>query len=341
MLFVVWANGSADYRTYVDELLFRQTVDRYRESWDHFQPPWFYLGVVALSWLPLSLTYPATFPLWLRRLRLRDARFLLPLTWAAMVIVFFSLTAGKRDVYIMPVLPWIAFASAPFLPGIVHRFWLRCSAVAVTLIVGAGLLGAGLALLVDPGAVFWLSTDRGIEEAGTGLPWLLILLGLAAMLPALGFGVRRGVHALVAGLAGLWLLWGLAAYPLLNDALSGAGVMRRVSERLAPDAEIGMVAWKEQEVFLSDRPVTEFGFLSPWPQQLSAAIAWQKRDPRNRWILILDDAMSSCVDHAKADFVGVANRGMWWLFRQDAVDAACLKGDAPDSPEPHASGQAS
>ena len=51
------------------------------------------------------------------RLRERDARVWLPLAWVLLVLVFFSLSPGKRGVYIMPALPALALASLPFLAG--------------------------------------------------------------------------------------------------------------------------------------------------------------------------------------------------------------------------------
>ena len=329
VLVAVWSNASSDYHAYAREIFLRQTLGRYSHSWDHFQPPWFYLGVVTLSWIPLSLTYPATIPLWYRRLRARDARFLLPLAWVGMLIVFFSITTGKRDVYIMPALPWVALATAPFLPAIVKRAWLRTAALALAVLVGLGLLGSGVALLARPDMLHVLALRRGVVEAQGGLPWLLVALGAAALVPAAALGVWRGVHALLAALAGLWLLWSFFAYPLLNDPISGAGVMRRVGAVVGPDAEVGMVAWKEQEIYLADRKVAEFGFLEPYSEQLSRAILWQRAAPDRRWIFILGDAMGSCVDPEKAVSVGIANRNHWWLFRRDAINPACRDGTVP------------
>ena len=45
----------------------------------------------------------------------RDARVWLPLTWVFIVLLFFSVSPGKRGIYILPALPALAIASLPFI----------------------------------------------------------------------------------------------------------------------------------------------------------------------------------------------------------------------------------
>src|SRR3546814_8515428 len=102
-------------------ILFRQTAKRYAQSWDHPQPTWYHLEVMLTMWLPAMLALPWAIPAWRRRLRRGDARYLLPLAWWALVVLFFSIPSGKRDVYILPALPMACLALGPLLPGIVRR----------------------------------------------------------------------------------------------------------------------------------------------------------------------------------------------------------------------------
>ena len=330
LLFVVSRNPAPEYQAYLHDILFRQTAARYTDSWDHQQAPWYYLGVIATGWLPLWLTWFGTVPAWWQRLRARDARFLLPLVWVVLVIVFFSIPAGKRDMYIMPALPWVALCCGPFLGDIAQRRWFRVLVLALLCVLGAGFVGAGW----FAGSGKWklahdLAEQRGFGDGGAALWWWLIALGAWMLACAAYFRAARGAKGLLAGLAGLWLLWSFWAYPLLNDSSSARGLMRQAGDMIGPNAELGLVAWKEQNLLLADRPAIDFGFVKPWHEQLAAAIRWQEAAPAQRWIFVLAEAMAPCINQSRAHYVGHANRREWWLFRADAVTDACRGGKVP------------
>jgi len=280
---------------------------------------------------------PWLLPRWRERLHARDARLLIPLTWIVLVVVFFSFPKGKRDVYIMPALPLLALCAAPFLREIVQRAGFRRVALGLIALLGAGFLASGIyALGWHPPFAKQLAQERGLADSADMLWLLLIVLGLWTLACALIFGVRRGLHALLAGVAGMWLLWSLWAYPLLNDSSSAAGVMRHTAQVIGADAQLGLVAWKEQDLLMADRAAVDFGFVRPWYLQLSDAIRWQEAAPdgvssNQRWVFILGDAMAPCIDKSKATYAGHANRREWWLFRSDAVAAECRGGKVPAS----------
>jgi 4-amino-4-deoxy-L-arabinose transferase-like glycosyltransferase len=332
MVLTVKASAAPEYQAYLQDILFRQTAARYTESWDHHQPAWYFIGVIVFSWLPLSIALIGVVPRWIERLRNRDARTLLPLAWVVLIVIFFSIPSGKRDVYIMPALPWIALLSAPFIDDLLKRDWFRRSLFALVAFLAVVFLGGGIAAwngLVTRANE--LVIERGLDQGGVMLWAFMVGIGAIAAAAALVFRVRRSEFGIGVTLAGMWLLWGFWAYPILNDSTSAAKIMRHAGEIAGPTAEIGLVGWKEQNLLLADRKVTEFGFLKPKSRQLADAIRWQEADPGQRWVFILDRVMAPCIDREKAIVVGHANRREWLMFKSDAVTPSCRGGIVPDS----------
>ena len=113
-----WAAHDPAYRAYIDDILFRQTAKRYAQSWDHHQPPWYFLEVMPTMWLPPMLALPWAIPAWRggcgAAMRATCCRWRGGCWWC----VFFSIPSGKRDMYILPALPMACLALAPLLPGI-------------------------------------------------------------------------------------------------------------------------------------------------------------------------------------------------------------------------------
>jgi 4-amino-4-deoxy-L-arabinose transferase-like glycosyltransferase len=326
MLLAAKARGTAEYSAYVHDILFHQTAQRYTDSWDHPQPFWYYIPIVLFGWLPTSLGYIGAAPRWWRDLRAGEARIMLPLAWSAMLLVFFSFPSGKRDVYLMPALPMVALAMAPYLQEILAARWLRTTAFAMALVGGVVFATIGLLAVTGhpPRAVERLVEQRDMGDLKNMLWIMLIAVGSIFLIAAAWLRTRRGVHALLIGICTMWLAWSLWAYPLLNDSSSAAGVMRKVGHTIGPDAELGMVAWKEQNLLMADRPARDFGFGRPTPQQFADAVRWQAQAPQTRWIFVLETAMGSCVDRTHAIPIGHANRRDWWLFRADAVVPGCV-----------------
>ena len=323
MLSAALASRDPAFDAYVHDILFRQTAGRYAKSWDHPQPVWYHLGVMLTMWLPPMLALPWALPAWRRRLRRRDARFLLPLAWWLFILVFFSIPSGKRDVYVMPALPMACLALAPLLPGIVRKRWARALAWTFAFALMATCIGGGLALLFgNPSFGARFAAERGFEAGPAAIAWLLLAMGAWGVAGLLWFR-RRPVAVMLNVLAGLWVLYGLVAYPLLNPSSSARGLMAAVGERIGPRTQLGLVAWKEQNLLMADRPATTWGFVMPPHEQLAAAMPWLRADP-GRKVLILEAAMGPCVERDRAEFAGVANRRRWWLIDASALRPGCV-----------------
>lgn len=313
-------------RAYAAELLFRQTGERYARAWHHVQPFWYFAQVIATLWLPGSLLLPWLLPAWWRRLRRGDARLWLLLGWTALVLLFFSLSPGKREVYIFPALPALCIAAAPLLPGLLRLRGVRTTLLAWLLVL-SGVLAVASALALS-GQHDWaqrVAVQRGIEPDAMRavLGWLLAL-GATGFALAAWARVRRIVPALLLFTAALWTAYGVGLAPALDRSSSGRGLMHDVAARIGPDAQLGLVAWKEQFMLQADRPVVDFGYRRPLHAQWRAAWAWLAAAPDARWLLLPEDALGPCVERARAARIGRASRVDWWLVPGGAMRARCV-----------------
>lgn len=331
------------YAAYVHDILFKQTAKRYAEAWHHLHPWWYYLPIVLFSWLPFSLLYPGCLPRWRNAIKARDARVLLPLGWVVLVLLFFSVSKGKRDVYILPALPMLALACAPFVNELLPRRGLRAAGLAFIALLGVLMLGAGgYALLAHAPKVAQFAAERGLANGGAALWWMCVTLGVVQLALVATLRLRRALLAVCGGMAALWLAWGLWAVPLLNPSSSASALMAEVHGHLGPHDEVGLVAWVEQNLLMLDHPAIDFGFKQPSHTQFARAVQWQAEAPATRWLFVQQPAMGACVDRTRAIYLGHANQRDWWMFKADAVVPGCLPGAATDTgPDDDTAGDAS
>ncbi|MDT4853092.1 hypothetical protein FQZ97_873460 [compost metagenome] len=98
--------------------------------------------------------------------------------------------------------------------------------------------------------------------------------------------------------------------------------MQAVEQHLPPGAELGLIAFKEQFLLFSQRPLTHFSYLAPLLQQEQNAWIWMREAPQ-RHLLVPTDAELSCFDVSRAVSLGEAHRREWVLLGPDTLASAC------------------
>lgn len=327
MLLAAFGGDDPTHRAYANELLFRQTATRYVDAWHHTAPPWYFAQTLLVYWLPFSIFFPWLIGPWRDAWRARDARVVWPLLWAVLVVLFFSASPGKRDMYILPALPAFALAAAPYLPQLAERRGVRAALLAFALLLGAGLaIAGGWALFGQPAFKATFAADRGLESADAQRVWtVLTAMGATVLAAALWGRLRHAVAVVAMTVATLWLGYAVGLTPLLNDESSARGLMREARAAAGEDNTIGLVAWTEQQLLQAVGPTVEFGFKAPVARQWNEGLAWLREAPVARRLLIEDAALPDCVDRAQAQSLGVANRRRWWLLGGEAT-IACRTG---------------
>ena len=325
VLAVGLTSGNPEHHAYLQNILVKQTAERYIDPWHHYAPPWYFLEVVAFYWLPFSLALPWLVKPWAQAWRARDARVWLPLAWALLVLAFFSASPGKRDMYILPALPALALAAAPFLGEIAGRIGFRRAVLGFVLVFSTVLVVAGaMALAGDPGFERKLVAERGLGPEGRWLWTMLAGVGATGLVAAMAWRLGGALKACALMFVLLWLGYGFVVHPVFDRENSARGLMADARALAGKDVAIGLVDWKEQNLLQAQGPVVEFGYRQPPARQLASALAWERADPARRRLLVQRSEALACLrfeDGPDAVRVGTANRREWWL-----VTAAAAQG---------------
>lgn len=327
MLLAVVASGDPALEAYRDELLFRQTVTRYADAWHHRRPFYYYLGVMLTFWLPLAALLPWLVPRWSERLRARDARILLLLGWAILVVLFFSLSPGKRGVYVLPALPALAIASGESLRGLWQRADVQRAGATLAVLV---VLASATAFVY----LAWLAPERAVElRAQYGLRYLVPFAAIAVLgsMAVLACGLHRGALACAWVFGLTWLVAGLTIFPQINATRSGASFVAHLEKVADPARELGLMAYKEQFLLHLERPSVNFGH-SRWregQQEAYDAARWLNGSP-TRQLLLPEGQLEPCFRDARPRIeVGRSARRTWVLVAGTAAQDCASKG-APE-----------
>ena len=93
-------------KAYLQETLFKHTVDAYTKGWTHVHPFYFYFLNFPLNFLPWTLFLPAVIYFRLSKKKEGIGReFLFLLVWFVSIFLFFSFSKGKRPIYLLPLYP--------------------------------------------------------------------------------------------------------------------------------------------------------------------------------------------------------------------------------------------
>jgi 4-amino-4-deoxy-L-arabinose transferase-like glycosyltransferase len=326
MLIAVATSGSHEYVAYRDEILFKQTVSRYAAAWHHVKP-WYYfiVEVIPALWLPWSVLLFWLAPRFKAAFHERNARVWLPILWLLIVLLFFSVSPGKRGVYLLPALPALALAALPFLTSLLSRTGVR----------RAGFVLAGLFFIA--GAVFAISLGvraqfavKAIEAANLGGATAFYVY-LALCGAGLAFAYARApLAAWPVALGSLAIVFSYFIAPAMNGERSGSDFVRAMLAQVKSGEQLALVNYKEQFLLYLDRPTVNFGHRR-WqegPQESHDAAAWLNAKP-DRVLLVPERTLKlyPCFI-ANLTSVGRSSDEDWFLVRPPAVQSCVERGDA-------------
>ena len=134
---------------YIGAFIFGENLGRYAEAvGEQSRAIWFYLPVMLADLFPWSLLIPFAM-WWAIRERFQDRVARLAVIWIAAIVVFFSFSGTKEDLYILPIVPAEAALIGAMLAKAIDRAPVERPAA-------WGLAVTGLLWLVAGSATVWL-----------------------------------------------------------------------------------------------------------------------------------------------------------------------------------------
>jgi 4-amino-4-deoxy-L-arabinose transferase-like glycosyltransferase len=240
----VWKGGES----YLRETLLTHSLDRYAIGWAKVRPIYYYLYTFPSSFLPWVIFLPSAIVYsWSKEMvkKRKESYFLT--VWFAVVFLFFSLSKGKRSLYLLPLFPavslmigtlWDNFISDP--AGTFKKRWvsLPLSGLAGLLL----LLGVAIVLSSWLHGSIW---DKIPDDIFYRLPIISMgMLLVACSLLLFGFvgwrSHRTVFIVLIAIMAGGFFYTCRVVFPLVNPHKSARFLSQEITSRMRPGDKVGV-----------------------------------------------------------------------------------------------------
>ncbi|CAN0590131.1 unnamed protein product, partial [Ectocarpus sp. 12 AP-2014] len=315
--------GTEEALAYRNNILFKQTGERYADSWGHIQPWHYYLtSVIPALWFPLPLLLLALVrPV--RTVIRRHPVTLVLLAWVVLVVVFFSVSPGKRGVYLLPALPMFALVLAPALNTQLPARWFSPVLTALHLLLATGLISVGVMAWQDHPTLVEKVSDYSqnrehLHEAGA----LVFSLGLVWLASLTVFWRTDALGRFFIALMVSWLLYTTWGFRILEPLRTPRNVLAAAEQHSPPHAQLGMIGFKEQFILFSKLDFTHFSYFSSREQEERNAWLWMKRTDHS-YLMVEGGQNLQCFKKENAVFRGTAHRDSYLLLADEHMKPSC------------------
>ncbi len=226
-------------QVFLNETLFKHTLNRYSEGWSHVRPFYYFFTNFPVAFLPWFVLFPGAVAYGFSRKEPEKRKaFLFCFVWFTVIFVFFSLSKGKRALYILPLYPAAALMVGKFvddfLSGALGSFssrWITLPLQGLTAVLFLSGLAVPFVILAKLPAYLLYS-----------IPMALILVaGSFLMFHFTRIKKQEAVILLLAGIIGVGFFYTLGVvFPLVNPYKSARQVCQEVTTRIQPGERLGL-----------------------------------------------------------------------------------------------------
>jgi 4-amino-4-deoxy-L-arabinose transferase-like glycosyltransferase len=224
---------------YLQATLLTHTIDRYTKGWSHVRPIYYYFYNFPIDFLPWIFFLPAAMAYGYSREKMEKRReFFFLFIWFVIIFLFFSLSKGKRAIYLLPLYPavsimvgklWDDFISTP-MEGFRNE-WISFPLY--------GFMGIAL---VAGAAIPWIVSITFPSYLPYVFPIAFLLVGGSLVLFVLYRFRNYGaiLFLLIGMLAGGYFYTSRVIFPLVNPYKSARFVCQEITSRIQPGERLGL-----------------------------------------------------------------------------------------------------
>jgi 4-amino-4-deoxy-L-arabinose transferase-like glycosyltransferase len=231
----VWKGG----KDFINQTLVAHTVDRYVGGWSKVRPFYYYFYNFPADFLPWTLFLPGALVYGFSREAYgKRMELLFLLVWFVVIFLFFSLSKGKRELYLLPLYPAASLAIGglwdDFISGRTGRFrqeWITFPLYGLT----------GLVFIAGA-AIPWGVWLRLPSYLAYSLPMAFLMVGgSVAMFVLCRSKNYAAILFLIVGLmAGGFFYTSKVIFPLVNPYKSARYLSQEIKARIQPEEKLGI-----------------------------------------------------------------------------------------------------
>jgi 4-amino-4-deoxy-L-arabinose transferase-like glycosyltransferase len=251
----VWKGG----RDYLNQTLFHHSIARYSEGWSKGRPIYYYLFNFPINFLPWILFLPSAFVYAYSRENGERGKEVLFLTlWIGVIFIFFSLSKGKRSLYLLPLFPAASLLVGKllhdFISSQMDHFRLGWISIPIYGLMG-GMMVAGVVLP-------WIVSVKYHSYLTYSIPLAFFLVGGSLVLFVLYRLKHHGALflLLIGILAAGYFYSTRVIFPLINHSKSARFISHEITSRIQPIEKLavyGRVSTAPYNFYTGIVPISE------------------------------------------------------------------------------------
>jgi len=226
-------------KEYLEATLFHHSFDRFAKGSAHIRPIYYYFYNFPADFLPWIIFLPAAMIHgFSRAMKAKRKEFLFLTIWFIFIFLFFTLSKGKRGLYLLPLFPAVSLMIGKlwedFISFSMRHF--RNEWIILPLYVLMGVI------LVGGVAMPWMISVKFPSYFSYSLPIAFLLVGVAVSLFVFNrFKYYGAIFFLLIGLMAGGFFYALrVVFPLVNPFKSARFICEEITSRIQPGEKLAI-----------------------------------------------------------------------------------------------------